>query len=330
MSFLYFFYELPNYKKINKNFITHGFTWRDVPVSVLPIVELPEMQFDFSVLDMPVISPSDRELFPDAHTKRVSSRRRRTRRVSYGFFHQKNRIKRRFLFRSKKLTVRKKRSNFLYTEFPTVRPALVITNVALNTLLYATNQNKHKFFWGEATHVNSIWLWNLYTSNVAYLYTGLYTEWSFVSLHTLLRRDEFTKWWKAFYRKNVLKQYYTKKTKFFNWFVQLCYLKDPQNLIEIAEQVLIEATLKQHKQLFSTFSDILEVWYSILSLKRKAKGCTVFFKGKLGKKGSVKKTKFFYKIGSVSFTQKSLRLNYRTFIIPTHTGVIGAGIHVFY
>ena len=132
--------------KIFKNFITPIVNWRDVPVSVLPIVELPDMQFDFSVLDLLTIRASDRDLFSDAHTKRVSAKRRRARRATYGFFHPKNRIRRRFLFRSKKLTLRKKRSNFLYTEFPTVRPLLILTNTALHRLLYSINQNQHNFF----------------------------------------------------------------------------------------------------------------------------------------------------------------------------------------
>lgn len=330
MSSLYFFYGLTNYQKPKKTSLPCFFDLSEVPVCVLPLVELPTLQTEYSVVSIPSVTPPSRELFPEVCTKRVFYKRQRVKRVSYGFFHPKNKIKQKFLFKSRKFNIRKKRSNFLYKEFPLVKPSLVITTTALNMLSWMTNQNQHKFSWGEATHINSIWLWNLYTSNVAYLYTGLYTEWSFVSLHTLLQKEEFTKWWKIFYRTHVLKQFYTKKTLFFNWFVQLSYLKDPQNLIEIAERVLIEATLKQHKQLFATFSDILEVWYSMLSLKRKTKGCSVFFKGKLGKKGSVKKTKFFYKIGSVSFTQKSLRLNYRTFIIPTHTGVIGAGVSIFY
>lgn len=62
----------------------------------------------------------------------------------------------------------------------------------------------------------------------------------------------------------------------------------------------------------------------------RAKGISIFFKGKLGKKGSVKKSTFFNKIGLVSLSRKDLRFNYRTFIISTHTGVIGANISVFF
>ena len=59
-------------------------------------------------------------------------------------------------------------------------------------------------------------------------------------------------------------------------------------------------------------------------------GYNLFFKGKLGRKGSVKKSVFFYKYGRVSNSNKSLRLNYRKFLIYTETGVVGCGINLFY
>ena len=64
--------------------------------------------------------------------------------------------------------------------------------------------------------------------------------------------------------------------------------------------------------------------------KDSLKGCSLFFKGKLGKKGSVRKSKFFVKIGNVSLTNKSLRINYKTYVVITITGVIGCGISIFY
>jgi hypothetical protein len=45
------------------------------------------------------------------------------------------------------------------------------------------------------------------------------------------------------------------------------------------------------------------------------KGFSFFFKGKLGKKGSVKKKKFFVKQGKISLTNKNLRTNYSNYII---------------
>ena len=56
----------------------------------------------------------------------------------------------------------------------------------------------------------------------------------------------------------------------------------------------------------------------------------MYFKGKLGKKGSVKKSTMFFKKGQVSFTNKSLKYNYKYFLIPTETGVVGCYISLFF
>ena len=64
--------------------------------------------------------------------------------------------------------------------------------------------------------------------------------------------------------------------------------------------------------------------------KNSLKGCSLFFKGKLGKKGSVRKSKFFFKYGNISLTNKNLRLTYRSYTITTITGVIGCHISIYY
>ena len=56
----------------------------------------------------------------------------------------------------------------------------------------------------------------------------------------------------------------------------------------------------------------------------------IFFKGKLGKKGSVRKSKYFAKKGEVSYSTKSLKVNYKTFHFGTLTGVVGGGLSIFY
>lgn len=63
---------------------------------------------------------------------------------------------------------------------------------------------------------------------------------------------------------------------------------------------------------------------------KKIKGYSLFFKGKLAKKGSVRKNIFFCKKGLISFANKALRVNIRTYQLWTITGCMGAGISIFY
>lgn len=174
------------------------------------------------------------------------------------------------------------------------------------------------------------WVWLHYMRYLTYLYTKFYTSWCFLDLAAVVKKDEFHRWWRVFYKRYVLRAFFTNKAKFFNWFAQLSYLKDPQGIIWLAEKIITEAHLKKHKRLFALLARILRSWYNVLHRVHKAQGVSLFFKGKLGKKGSVKKSKFFNKSGLVSLSSKKLRMNYRSFIITTHTGVIGAAVSVFY
>lgn len=98
----------------------------------------------------------------------------------------------------------------------------------------------------------------------------------------------------------------------------------------MVEEILVDAHLKKHKRLFLTIINILKNWFFFLKKKKKIKGFSLYFKGKLGKKGSVKKTKIFYKLGIISLTTKNIRLNYKMYSVTTLTGVIGAAIHIFF
>lgn len=182
---------------------------------------------------------------------------------------------------------------------------------------------------GKLDFTNS-WLWARYSSLLAYCYTKFYVNWTFLNLKSFLQFEESTVLLKIFYKKNLLRNFFTEKTKFFNWFTQLVYLKDPRHFITLIEDVLTNTFLKKHKRIFLTVVNILRNWFNLLKKKKKIKGFSLYFKGKLGKKGSVKKTKFFYKRGNIGLTTKTTRLNYRTYTITTMTGVIGAAINIFF
>ena len=88
--------------------------------------------------------------------------------------------------------------------------------------------------------------------------------------------------------------------------------------------------LKYHKRYFYRVRLILNIIFKVLKSANLLKGYSLFFKGKLGRKGSVKKSVFFYKKGRISSTNKNLRVNFRKFLVYTETGVVGCGINLYF
>lgn len=74
----------------------------------------------------------------------------------------------------------------------------------------------------------------------------------------------------------------------------------------------------------------MQVWFISLNKKLKIKGYSIFFKGKLGKVGSVRKSVFFFRNGLCSLSNNSLRFNQKRFVIITVTGVVGVCINIFF
>lgn len=169
-----------------------------------------------------------------------------------------------------------------------------------------------------------------YLSLLLQQYTGFPLTWSFINIHTSFDKSNFYKWWRKLYRKNLLGRLYTIRPIFYNWFIQLTYFKDPKNLIKVIKNSLFGIYLKRHKQIFYRVSKFFKIWYRLLAKDNDIKGYSLFFKGKLAKQGSVRKTIFFTKKGLTSFANKSLRVNIRSYQVWTVTGSVGAGINIFY
>lgn len=174
------------------------------------------------------------------------------------------------------------------------------------------------------------WIFLKYLPNLMSKFTGFYTNWYFIDIRTVAKHD------KVFY---ICKRIFRRKPRlfsgyslnfFYNCFIQLTLFKNPIGLINLIQQRLLQSRLRYHKRVFFNLKRFLKLWYSIFIGLSQVKGYTFFFKGKLGKKGSVRKRIFFCKRGKVSFTNKQLRVTIRTYYIWTITGVIGAGINIFY
>lgn len=175
------------------------------------------------------------------------------------------------------------------------------------------------------------WLLSKYVAEIVLLYTGLYMNWTFINLRKMSKNDKYLLVARTVNKKRILGPFYHKYKQFFlNWFSKLTYLKDPSGITSLVSSVLLFSHLKKHRIIFFKINRILKIWYYYLAPKYGIKGYSFFFKGKLGKKGSVKKTKFFRKFGITSFTNKNVRVNYKMYKVITITGVIGAGLHVYY
>ncbi len=223
----------------------------------------------------------------------------------------------------KKINFSKQQKHSLYLKSCLPNVVSVQKNKFLLPIIITTKSVNNKY-------MSNVWLSHVYFRSLMQTMTGFYTNWQFMNINTFADRDDFALLWYRIYNRYRLGRLYTSRGTFFAWFVQLTYFKDPKFLIVFIKKVLLNSHLKHHRRMFSFINKFLKLWYLKVAKLKKLKGYSLFFKGKLGKKGSVRKAKFFAKKGLVSFTNKSLRVNYRTYFIWTHTGVIGAGISIFY
>lgn len=174
------------------------------------------------------------------------------------------------------------------------------------------------------------WLFSTLLGKFMYFYTQFQSSWVFTDISIRNLKDKRLRSWLEWKNSPSLKNLKLSKYRLIKLFFFLTYIKDPSELIKISIRLLLNTHLKKHKRVFSVIRNILSTWYLINMRGFKILGYSLFFKGKLAKKGSVKKTKFFSKKGRVSFTNKNLRVNYKTYIIWTFTGSIGAGISIFF
>ena len=174
------------------------------------------------------------------------------------------------------------------------------------------------------------WFLSKYLKTSLGVFTGFQTEWKFINIKLFQLDESCYAMWYRVYRTQILSFFFTKRVDFITLFTRLTVFRDPTALVPLIKKHLLQTHLKQHNRIFYSVCTFMANWYFFAANAQRIKGYTVFFKGKLAKKGSVRKSVFFKKKGSVSFTNKSLRVNYRNYFVWTYTGVIGAGLSIFY
>lgn len=211
---------------------------------------------------------------------------------------------------------------------PNLKNKQLITKNCLNDSFYFKNISTNFFF--NKKFISNSWLWTLLFKNLAFSFLKYKTEWLFLDVSTLAKNGKFFIIWYKCYRKYKIKNLYMNKNVFIIWFTQLTYLKDVRGVLPIFKKILLKTHLKKHKKIFFIIRTFFRVWFKWAKKYQNVKGFSLFFKGKLGRKGSVRKLKFFSKQGLVSYTNKNLRVNYENYIVWTHTGVIGCCISIFF
>lgn len=112
--------------------------------------------------------------------------------------------------------------------------------------------------------------------------------------------------------------------------MQLFFSRDVENLVELFTSILQKTPLRSHKRKFYTIGSILDVFYNALTDRSRLLGYKVYFAGKLGRKGSVKKSTIYLIRGRISFSSKNLRFSSKNFLVFTETGVVGCYLSLFY
>ena len=176
---------------------------------------------------------------------------------------------------------------------------------------------------------NLFWFTNyiqLYLAN----FIGLKIKLQFINLYKVIHNKKLNSTWYALKNSKYLKFYKELNTNYFYTLINLVLFKDLTYIVDVLQMFLTKSSIRKHKVLFYKVRMLLQIIYSVLQKNKKLLGFSLHFKGKLGKKGSVRKTKFFYKCGKTSLVNKSLKLNFKKFLVYTETGVIGSIITLFY
>lgn len=184
---------------------------------------------------------------------------------------------------------------------------------------FSSSNNYSIFYW--LTKYLGVFLKNI---------TGILISWQLVNLKLTNNKIFLLDLWYLTYRRYVLQNFFCTAWFYFFLLIQLFFFKNLEHFCFFFGKIIQKYPLKQHKHLFQVIGDLFREYLLILQTKKKLLGYRIYFKGKLGRKGSVKKSVIYFSGGKTSYTNKSLRYNYKYFLVPTETGVVGCYISVFY
>lgn len=161
-----------------------------------------------------------------------------------------------------------------------------------------------------------------------FIHSKLY--WRFLNLNLRKKKNKVYTIWKKTTNNFLVKNKVYKKWQYYFFLIQFIFFKNLKPLVKNLTKFLSNIPLKQHRRYFRVFNKFFFNIYNEVYKSKKILGYQLYFKGKLGRKGSVKKSIIRFKVGKTSYTNKNLRLNYFKYLIFTETGVVGAYLALFF
>lgn len=173
-------------------------------------------------------------------------------------------------------------------------------------------------------------LLHLFLNSITKANLGYTTSWAFVSLNQQLVADEQKTAYRQLWSFRQLPGFRTNKKTFLFWYTKFFILRDPKELSLLISFWLVKTQIKTHKKIFFDIFGGVDTLFSIGKKQNRLLGYFLYFKGKLAKKGSVRKEKIFKKCGKIAAGTKSVRGNIVQYQAPTLTGTIGCAIGLFF
>lgn len=225
----------------------------------------------------------------------------------------------------------RKRLQYKYLN-PLKTPVYHIRRKKQHSYLYDTIYANKLFPYAQPNIVKTLNIkaFELYLSQITKNFLGFKTSWLFLDPTNSLKTKRHITVFKQLYTKKQLNGLYTVPKMFLLWYIKLILFKDPYHLSLLIYFWLYKADIKTHKRIFLFIVKFFSRLYVLLRGQKKILGCFIYFKGKLGKKGSVRKEKIFSKHGKVAHGTKSLRGSINWYQIPTLTGAIGSAVGFFF
>ena len=196
---------------------------------------------------------------------------------------------------------------------------------------YIYHQSIYEYFYvTKKIKYNSFYWLSFFLKNYLKQYIGVNLQWQFININLKSNSKLFIKVWRKTYNKYILRQFFVSPWYYLYILTKLYYMRDISDFVILFKYTFKNYTIRQHKRLFYMFGKLWKIYYLILRNFKRILGFRLYFKGKLGRKGSVRKSIIYIKKGKISFSKKNLKFNYKYFLVPTETGIVGCYISIFY
>lgn len=228
-----------------------------------------------------------------------------------------------------------------YSKDKTIKNIFKLKEIIYKNNLYKNNNNKlnlsgfiYSFFYIQNNSMRSsyshLYLLSVYLSFFLKTYTSVQLHWQFLNLNIKPKNKLIYMVWRKTYKKQFLRNFFCSSWFYLYLLIKIFFFRDVSLFSTLCSKIIKRYHLKKHKRLFKLTGDILNSFLELNSEKKYLRGFRLYFKGKLGRKGSVRKSTFYMNKGQISFTNKMLRYNYKHFLIPTETGVVGCYMAIFF